>query len=379
LQSALTLQTANTETKMKQFFLLLTAVIIVIVSHIFALRIASNVAEAEKQRIQIWAEATEELLNESYSDLAFNIVEQNNNIPIIIIDDNDSVITFRNITREDINPNLVADLKEKHEPIIIDLSDTEHQYIIYDDSFILKSLRVFPTIQFTLIIVFIILLLWILSAEKQSVQNKLWVGLSRETAHQLGTPISSLTAWLELLKSTAPGETIEEMNKDVMRLQTIANRFSKIGSTPKLEPTTLPTVVNNAVEYMRRRTSNSVQYSITDNTTNPIVHLSEPLIQWVIENLCKNAVDAMNGHGSISILIANQGKFIFIEVSDTGHGIDRRNFKRIFKPGFTTKKRGWGLGLSLAYRIINEYHHGSIYIKSSSATGTTFRIELPQQ
>jgi len=364
---------------MKQFFLLLTAVIIVIVSHIFALRIASNVAEAEKQRIQIWAEATEELLNESYSDLAFNIVEQNNNIPIIIIDDNDSVITFRNITREDINPNLVADLKEKHEPIIIDLSDTEHQYIIYDDSFILKSLRVFPTIQFTLIIVFIILLLWILSAEKQSVQNKLWVGLSRETAHQLGTPISSLTAWLELLKSTAPGETIEEMNKDVMRLQTIANRFSKIGSTPKLEPTTLPTVVNNAVEYMRRRTSNSVQYSITDNTTNPIVHLSEPLIQWVIENLCKNAVDAMNGHGSISILIANQGKFIFIEVSDTGHGIDRRNFKRIFKPGFTTKKRGWGLGLSLAYRIINEYHHGSIYIKSSSATGTTFRIELPQQ
>lgn len=360
--------------------MLITAVIIVIASHIFALRIASNIAEAEKQRIQIWAEATEALLNDDYSDLAFNIVEQNDNIPIIIIDDNDSVVTFRNIDEKKITGKLVENLKEKHEPIVIDISETENQYIIYDDSFILKSLRIFPTIQFILIIIFIGLLLWILSAEKRGVQDKLWVGLSRETAHQLGTPISSLSAWIELLKTTAPSETIDEMNKDVMRLQTIANRFSKIGSAPKLEPTDLPTVVCNAVEYMRRRTSNSVSYSIMDNTTNPTVALSEPLVQWVIENLCKNAVDAMAGaeRMTIKIGIENTPGKICMEITDNGRGIDRRNFKKVFKPGFTTKKRGWGLGLSLAYRIINEYHHGEIFIKSSSPAGTTFRIELPQ-
>lgn len=363
---------------MKKVLLLITAIVIVIFSHVFSIRISKTIAEAEKQRIQMWAEATEALLNDDYSNLAFNIVEQNNNIPIIIIDDNDSVVTFRNISEKKINAHLVEDLKEKHDPIIINISETEHQYILYDDSFILKSLKVFPSVQILLIIIFIVLLLWILSVEKRSIQDKLWVGLSRETAHQLGTPISSLSAWLELLKATAPSETLEEMNKDVVRLQTIANRFSKIGSAPKLEPTNLPKVVNNAVEYMRRRTSNSVEYSINNNTTNPVAPLSEPLIQWVLENLCKNAVDAMNGQGSISIVIGNLDKAIYVEVSDTGHGIDWKNFKLIFKPGYTTKKRGWGLGLSLAYRIIHEYHHGSIFIKSSSPAGTTFRIELPQ-
>lgn len=363
---------------MKKVLLLITAIVIVAISHVFVSRISSTIAESEKQRIQIWAEATEALLNDDYSDLAFNIVEQNNNIPIIIIDDNDSVVAFRNISDKGIDATLVEDLKEKHDPIVIDISETERQYILYDDSFILKSLKFFPTVQLLLIIVFIGLLLWILSAERRGIQDKLWVGLSRETAHQLGTPISSLSAWLELLKATAPTETLEEMNKDVVRLQTIANRFSKIGSAPKLEPTNLPKVVDNAVEYMRRRTSNSVEYSITDNTTNPVAPLSEPLIQWVLENLCKNAVDAMNGQGSISIVTGNLDKAIYVEVSDTGHGIDWKNFKLIFKPGYTTKKRGWGLGLSLAYRIIHEYHHGSIFIKSSSPAGTTFRIELPQ-
>lgn len=369
----------DTENKhMKKVLLLIIAIVIVIFSHLFAIRISKTIAEAEKQRIQMWAEATEALLSDDYCDLAFEIVEQNDNIPIIIIDDNGSVVTFRNVSENEINADWVEDLKKKHDPIVIDISDTEHQYILYDDSFILKSLKIFPSIQILLVIIFIVLLLWILSVEKRSIQDKLWVGLSRETAHQLGTPISSLSAWLELLKATAPSETIEEMNKDVMRLQTIANRFSKVGSAPKLEPTDLPTVIRNAVEYMRRRTSSSVQYNITDNTTNPIAPLSEPLIQWVIENLCKNAVDAMNGSGFISITLGNQEGQIYIEVSDTGHGIDWRNFKLIFKPGYTTKKRGWGLGLSLAYRIIHSYHHGSIFIKSSSPAGTTFRIELPQ-
>lgn len=365
---------------MKRILLLITAIVIVIMTHIFALRIASNTAAAEKQRMQMWAEATEELLSDDYSDLAFDIVQQNDNIPIIIIDDNDSVVASRNIPEKKITAELVEDLKEKHEPIVINLSDTDHQYILYDDSFILKSLKVFPTLQFILILVFIGLLFWILSAEKRSVQDKLWVGLSRETAHQLGTPISSLSAWLELLKSTAPSETIDEMDKDVMRLQMIANRFSKIGSKPKLEPADLPTIVNNAVEYMRRRTSNRVEYTIMDNATNPTVELSEPLIQWVIENLCKNAVDAMSGveKMQIAINIENIPERICLEVTDTGKGIDRRNFKKVFRPGFTTKKRGWGLGLSLAHRIINDYHHGSIIVKSSSPNGTTFRIELPQ-
>jgi len=365
---------------MKRLLLLITAIVIVIATHIFAMRIARNTAEAEQQRIQTWAEATEALLNEDYSELAFHIVEQNDNIPIIIIDDNNSVVTFRNIEEKDINDALVNELKKKHEPIVIELSDTEHQYIIYDDSFILKSLKVFPTLQFILILVFLGLLFWILSAEKHSIQDKLWVGLSRETAHQLGTPISSLSAWIELLRTTAPSDTIEEMNKDVMRLQTIANRFSKVGSAPKLEPTNLPQVVENAIEYMRRRTSDKVQYKIMNNATDPIVMLSEPLVEWVIENLCKNAVDAMTGAEkmNITIRIENVPGLIILELKDTGRGIDRRNFKKVFKPGFTTKKRGWGLGLSLAHRIINDYHHGDIYVKSSSQAGTIFRIELPQ-
>ena len=362
---------------MKRILLLITAIVIVIMTHIFALRIASNTAAAEKQRMQMWAEATEELLSDDYSDLAFDIVQQNDNIPIIIIDDNDSVVASRNIPEKKITAELVEDLKEKHEPIVINLSDTDHQYILYDDSFILKSLKVFPTLQFILILVFIGLLFWILSAEKRSVQDKLWVGLSRETAHQLGTPISSLSAWLELLKSTAPSETIDEMDKDVMRLQMIANRFSKIGSKPKLEPADLPTIVNNAVEYMRRRTSNRVEYTIMDNATNPTVELSEPLIQWVIENLCKNAVDAMDGTGHINIKLIHADTDLYIDVADTGKGMPKSHFKSVFKPGFTTKSRGWGLGLSLAKRIIEEYHKGRIYVKESEiGSGATFRIEM---
>jgi len=363
---------------MKRILLLAIAIIIVITSHIYTTRIARTIAESEQQRIEIWANATEDLLSDDYSELAFTIVEQNNNIPILIIDDNDTIIASRNIDDDELNNETVEDLKELHEPITIDLSETEHQYILYDDSLILKSLRIFPIVQLILVILFIGLLLWILYAERRSMQDKLWVGLSRETAHQLGTPISSLAAWLELLRVTSPSETIDEMNKDVVRLQAIANRFSKIGSAPKLEPASLSAIVDNAIDYMRRRTSNKVLYSIEDNSINSTTRMSEPLIQWVIENLCKNSVDAMNGSGSISIVIGNEPGMIFMELSDTGHGIDRHNFKRVFHPGFTTKKRGWGLGLSLAHRIINDYHHGSITVKSSSASGTTFRIELPQ-
>lgn len=363
---------------MKRIILFIIAIVILIASHIFTSRITHTIAESEQQRIQIWADATEALLNDDYSDLAFSIVEQNDNIPIIIIDDNDSIVTFRNISQNKITPNLVESFKKKHSPIVINISETEHQYIIYDDSFILKSLRIFPFIQLILIILFLSLLFWILSAEKRNLQDKLWVGLSRETAHQLGTPISSLSAWLELLRTTSPSETIDDMEKDVMRLQTIANRFSKVGSAPKLEPSNISVIIDNAIDYMRRRTSNKVIYSIDDKTINSTVYISEPLIQWVIENLCKNSVDAMNGSGSVSIVIGNEPGIIFVEFSDTGKGIDRHNFKKVFHPGFTTKQRGWGLGLSLARRIINDYHHGSIFVKSSSSTGTTFRIELPQ-
>lgn len=363
---------------MKRILLLAVAIIIVITSYVYTTRIARTIAESEQQRIQIWANATENLLSDNYSDLAFTIVEQNNNIPIIIIDDKGSIVTSRNIPNYKLNEETVEEFKELHEPIIIDLSETEHQYILYDDSLILKSLHIFPFVQLILVLLFIALLLWILYAERRSMQDKLWVGLSRETAHQLGTPISSLSAWLELLRINSPSETIDEMNKDVTRLQVIANRFSKIGSKPKLEPANLSAIVENAVDYMHRRTSNKVLYSIEDNAINSTTRLSEPLIQWVIENLCKNSVDAMNGSGSISIVIGNEPGKIFIELSDTGRGIDRHNFKRVFHPGFTTKKRGWGLGLSLAHRIIKDYHHGSIMVKSSSAAGTTFRIELPQ-
>lgn len=367
---------------LKNLALILFAILIIIISLLFTTRIANSIAADEEQKMLIWAEATEQISNDDYNDLAFKIIEQNDDIPVVVTDATGNIITSRNfnIPKSNDKESLISELerlKTLHEPIIIHLTDNEMLYVYYDNSRILKQLEYFPLIQLALVVLFLGLLLWIFATEKHLEQDKVWVGLSRETAHQLGTPISSLAAWHELLKGSAPPEIVEDMGKDINRLLSIADRFSKIGSTPCLERQDVALIIDNAINYMRGRTSKSVEYIINNESSDSIVPVCEPLLQWVIENLCKNAVDAMHGEGKISILIINEDRHLVIEFSDTGKGIAKHQFKKIFKPGFTTKQRGWGLGLSLAKRIIEEYHNGKIFVKSSTANiGTTFRIEL---
>lgn len=355
---------------------------IVTFSLFFTNTVAKNIAAEEEQNIRIWAEATEQISNEEYSDLAFNIIEQNSNIPVVVVDKYDNIITYRNFDiaegqEKKFFKRELKKIKQNRAPIIIKISETEEQYVYFGNSRILNQLSYFPIMQMVLIVLFLGLLLWFFSYEKRHEQDKVWVGLSKETAHQLGTPISSLSAWQEILKDTAPCSTVNEMGKDIDRLKIIADRFSKIGSKPKLEPADISAVVISGINYMKGRTSQRVEYKIINNLTNSEALICEPLLQWVIENLCKNAVDAMNGEGRITINMENSDDKIVIEINDSGKGIEKINFSTIFKPGFTTKKSGWGLGLSLAKRIIEEYHHGKIFVKQSEiGVGTTFRIEL---
>ena len=252
-------------------------------------------------------------------------------------------------------------------------------FVCYDDSVMLKRLTSYPYVQLCVVFVFVVVAIFALLTSKRAEQNKVWVGLSKETAHQLGTPISSLMAWTEILKETYPDdELIPEMDKDVKRLQLIADRFSKIGSLPEPVPSSLNEVMEHVIDYMDRRTSKKVQMIRSFPDHDVTVKLNASLFEWVIENLCKNAVDAMEGAGTITLSINDSNdKEVVVEVTDTGKGIKKKDMRNVFRPGFTTKKRGWGLGLSLAKRIVEEYHHGRIYVKSSElGKGTTFRIEL---
>ncbi|MCQ2338832.1 MAG: ATP-binding protein, partial [Paludibacteraceae bacterium] len=333
----------------KRLIIVVSALTIIVTSLLFTNNVAENIAEAEKQKMQIWAEATEQLLGEGYSDLAFFIIEQNNSIPVIVVDKEGNVITYRNIEppkvdREKFFEKEVQRISKLHEPIVIEIGQEEVQYLYYDNSLILKYLKYYPILQGVLIIMFLTLLIWAFRVEKKREEEKVWVGLSKETAHQLGTPISSLAAWQEILKATVPSQTVEEMGKDVDRLKTIAERFSKVGSAPKLEMRDIREVVEASVRYMKGRTSQRVVYEINDNAETREVMISEPLIQWVLENLSKNAVDAMEGEGRLTFNILNEDGKVVVEVSDTGKGMEKKMYKRIFEPGFTTKKRGWGLG-----------------------------------
>ncbi|MBR5744618.1 MAG: ATP-binding protein, partial [Muribaculaceae bacterium] len=269
-------------------------------------------------------------------------------------------------------------LKKTNNVIHVALDDGSSQYVYYEDSSLLKKLNYFPYIQVTIMVVFILIVYFAVMSTKKAEQNKVWVGLSKETAHQLGTPISSLMAWMELLKSLGvDDDTVKEMNKDVDRLSTIASRFSKIGSRPNMETVDMNEVVAHSSSYMSTRISPHINFSVDIDKNPAPVMMSAPLFEWVMENLIKNAVDAMSGSGSISVATGREKERAFVEVADTGKGIARKNFKNVFNPGFTTKKRGWGLGLTLAKRIIEEYHGGKIFVKQSEpGVGTTFRIEF---
>lgn len=358
---------------------------IMIASTLFTNRLATALSKEEQKKIEIWAEATRQLMSAEDSNIEFtlSIIEDNTTIPVIIVDENEQLLDSRNLkipynADEAFYKKEIARLKSKHKAIEIDLGETS-QYIYYDDSLLLKQLYYFPYIQFGVIIVFLLIAFFAFSGTKKAEQNRVWVGLSKETAHQLGTPISSLLAWVDLLKARhEEDKMIGEMAKDVNRLRIIAERFSKIGSAPDLQLVSLNDTMQNAVQYMTNRTSQKVAINCHFEDENPLfVKLNVPLFEWVIENLCKNAIDAMDGIGKIDIEVSQKENDIVIDVTDNGKGIEKNKFKTIFSPGFTTKKRGWGLGLSLVKRIIEEYHQGKIFVKSSEINvGTTFRIIL---
>jgi len=316
----------------------------------------------------------------------------NNTIPLVIVDKEGKALSARNTglrfpANEDSTAQLSALAREYREGgrvIRIDMPQEneveDYVEICYDESLILKRLAIYPYIQLGVVVLFVLIAIFALFSAMRAEQNKVWVGLSKETAHQLGTPISSLTAWLEVLKETYPDDgLLPEMEKDVRRLERIADRFSKIGSVPDPKPEDVLEVLNRVVTYMRKRTSNKVVITTNFPEGPVIVNLVSSLFEWVAENLCKNAVDAMDGVGSINIAVDEDNRCVYVEVRDTGKGIAKSNFDDVFKPGFTTKARGWGLGLSLAKRIVEEYHRGRIYVLTSEVgVGTTFRIELPK-
>lgn len=369
----------------KLVFIVIGAAIIV-VSTLFTNKLAKSLALEEQKKIEIWAEATRQFIladENTNIDFILSIIEGNSTIPVIIVDEKDQLLHSRNVKEPKNNvaefyKHKIATLKEHREAIVVNLGDAR-QYIYYDDSLLLTQLYYFPYIQLGVIVIFLLISFFAFSSTKNAEQNRVWVGLSKETAHQLGTPISSLLAWVDLLKARyADDKLITEMSKDVNRLRIIAERFSKIGSAPDLNLVSLNETLLNAVQYMNNRSSQKVAIECHFNNEHPVfVMLNVPLFEWVVENLCKNAIDAMDGVGRIDLYVNHKEDDIVIDVQDTGKGIERNKYKTVFSPGFTTKKRGWGLGLSLAKRIIESYHNGKIYVKQSEiGKGTTFRIEL---
>lgn len=377
--------------------LVLAAVIIAASSLVVSHKLIRDLQHEELEKMEVWAEAMRSLISADETtdlNLVLKVINGNNTIPIIVTDGDGNVTTQRNLgiknqskqdslqTLSAITQSMKADADHMVLTIAPDpalgVDKPEQIHIYYSDSLMLKRLAYFPYVQLGVVGLFVVVAVFALLSSKRAEQNKVWVGLSKETAHQLGTPISSLMAWTAVLEETYPDdEMIGEMKNDVKRLELIAERFSKIGSVPELKLGNLCEVVENVVVYISRRTSDSVKISCVLPSEGANLPICAPLVEWVIEVLCKNAVDAMAGKGEIDVVVTREPKVWAIEIKDTGKGIPRKHFETVFKPGFTTKQRGWGLGLSLAKRIVEEYHRGHIYVKSSEVgRGTTFRIEL---
>jgi nitrogen-specific signal transduction histidine kinase len=385
-----TLMTARNSNTINIIVVLLL-VAVVVISSLVTNHIVGQFAHEEQKKIQLWAEATRQLIladEDDNIDLLLQVMEGNTTIPVYMVDTNYNLLLSRNVKEPKRNieafyTSKINMLRATQEPIEVRVSSDVMQYIYYEDSTVLNWLSYFPYIQILVMIALAGMAAIALIMSQRSEKNILWVGLSKETAHQLGTPISSLNAWIELLKTQYPNDTfIPQMDEDIRRLQMIAERFSKIGSQPTLEQHAVLPVLQSAVDYMRARTSNKIEYrlEVKGERLEARAMLCAPLFEWVIENLCKNAIDSMEGKGSITIEVRREAKGkIYIDITDTGKGIDRRNFKRIFQPGYTSKKRGWGLGLSLGKRIIEDYHRGELFVKQSQlGIGTTFRIVLEQ-
>ena len=376
-----------------KILLVLAAVMIAVASLVVSHILTRDLADEERGKMEVWAEAMRTLNRADENtdiNLVLKVINGNNTIPVIVLDSKGRVQDFRNIDIPDAKTysdslafaeSMSKQLLHENHSIRISLDDgipTDYIDVCYSDSLMLRRLAFYPYVQLGVVMIFVVIAIFALLTSKRAEQNKVWVGLSKETAHQLGTPISSLMAWTEMLKESYPDDSlIPEMDKDVKRLQLIADRFSKIGSLPEPVPASLAEVLNHVIDYMDRRTSKKVAMVRDFPGHDVVVKINASLFEWVIENLCKNAVDAMEGEGRITLAYREEGTRVVIEVTDTGKGIRKKDIRNVFRPGFTTKKRGWGLGLSLAKRIVEEYHHGHIFVKKSEVgVGTTFRIEL---
>ena len=370
--------------------LALIAIAIVTGTIFYSNHLAKKIAAEEKIKIEQWVEATKDIANSNKTDvgLAFKIITDNSkDIPMIQVTEKDSIMDYRNLdsikAKEDAFylKDKLDEFKKLNEPIVwVNPSDTlQTNRVFYGESLLLKQVRYYPIIQLFIVALFIIITLIAISTRNKSTQNQVWAGMAKETAHQLGTPLTSLQGWVEMLKDTPGNEKIvPEMSKDVDRLKLVSERFGKIGSTPQLEEIDIINQVESMVAYIKRRASDKVNFSIDSHGEKEIkAMINGPLFDWVIENLLKNGLDAMEGKGNISVNLINETARVIVDVTDSGKGISKQNISKVFKPGFTTKKRGWGLGLTLCKRIIEQYHKGELFVKHSEpGKGTTFRIVL---
>ena len=369
-----------------RIIVIIVAIFFAVVSLVISDRLVSQMAEEERHKMELWAAATQSVTSNDYEEsllFASRIIESNTTIPMIQVNARGEIINYNNIDLPRTDPSRylyqkLKEFKEGYPPIEIDYG-LGKEYLYYSDSTTLKQLLLFPYVQVAVFLIILGVSVLAIVSLKRADQNYIWEGMSRETAHQLGTPISSLMAWRELLVAQAVDPmVVQEMGKDIQRLEMIADRFQKIGSSPKLEPCDLGILVMKAVAYLQPRISKGVSISVLDEPEEAVYVLaSEQLIAWVFENLIKNAVDAMQSKGAISIRYGAEEEHAFIEIQDTGKGLPRAQWEKIFRPGYTTRQRGWGLGLSLARRIVQDYHKGRIYVRHSElGVGTTFRILL---
>ena len=371
-----------------KFILLLIAVLIGISSLLYTNKLVNELKEEERKKVELWASATKQLIDlnnpDANIDFLFQVIENNNTVPAILADSKGDTISSRNIDSHYLkNPKnfekLFHKMKSEHEPIEIFIGDDIKNYIYYKDSLILTKLKYYPYVQLGVIMLFIFVSYLAFSGFRKFEQNQVWVGLTKETAHQLGTPTSSLIGWVDVLKmkNTDP-KLVSEFERDVQRLEKITERFSKVGSKPKLTITNIVPVIYNAVNYIKNRSSNKIRFSFNFPEDSEImVPLNISLFEWVVENLAKNSIDAIRGNGEIEFSITDNTQVLFFDIKDNGKGIHKSKFKTIFKPGYTTRERGWGLGLSLSQRIIETYHEGKIFVfQSEPGKGTTMRIVL---
>lgn len=370
-----------------KYLLIVVAAIIAAGSLFISNSLVADLKNEELNKMRVWAEAMRSLNSADETtdlNLVLAVLNGNNTIPVVVIDSKGAINSHRNIDIQEgsdslgVLMQLASGMREQNHIIPIDMGDGDYLEVCYSDSLLLKRLSYYPYIQLFVVLLFFLICLVAIVSSKRAEQNKVWVGLSKETAHQLGTPISSLMAWSEVLREKYPAdELLVEMGKDVGRLQTVAERFSKIGSRPESVSDDLLNVLDKVVDYFRHRTSEKVQFACNYPKRPLMVRMNTPLMEWVFENLCKNAIDAMNGVGTITFTVTQDDNYAYIDIADTGKGLAKSCFKRVFEPGYTTKKRGWGLGLSLAKRIMEQYHKGRIFVKhSEQGKGTTFRLEL---